>query len=150
MTDKSPLVDHNMLALGIQQPWAELIVRGLKTIEVRKVPVAKRGRILLYSSQRLSTLPMVQELAEQQRLSLQGLHTGCLVGSVELVHCRPCVAEDATKSLVPWSVMQGQYSWELANPERIDPPVPPRYLPYGMWFYPFIRKSVKSRNNRER
>jgi hypothetical protein len=38
-------------ALSIRQPWIDLILRGLKTIEVRDWNVARRGPILLHASQ---------------------------------------------------------------------------------------------------
>ena len=31
-------------ALSVKQPWATLLVHGLKTIEVRAWPTARRGR----------------------------------------------------------------------------------------------------------
>src|SRR5262245_61764820 len=34
----------NMFALSVKQPWASLLVHGLKTIEVRRWPTARRGR----------------------------------------------------------------------------------------------------------
>jgi hypothetical protein len=38
-------------ALSIRQPWIDLILRGLKTIEVRDWEVTRRGPILLHASQ---------------------------------------------------------------------------------------------------
>ena len=36
-----------MYALSIKQPWAALVVQGLKTIEIRRWPTARRGQILI-------------------------------------------------------------------------------------------------------
>ena len=37
-------------ALSVKQPWAALIVAGLKTIEVRRWPTGRRGRILIHAA----------------------------------------------------------------------------------------------------
>src|SRR5438046_2531913 len=37
-------------ALSIKQPWVDLILRGLKDIEVREWRVARRGPILVHAS----------------------------------------------------------------------------------------------------
>lgn len=51
--------DRERIALAIQQPWAELILRGIKTLEIRSQPTRQRGTILLYASKRVSALPAV-------------------------------------------------------------------------------------------
>ena len=38
-------------ALSVKQPWAALLAHGLKTIEVRNWPTARRGRVLLHAAQ---------------------------------------------------------------------------------------------------
>lgn len=37
-------------ALSIKQPWAALLVHGLKTIEVRRWATARRGRVLIHAA----------------------------------------------------------------------------------------------------
>ena len=39
-----------MRALTIRQPWAKLILRGIKTIEVRSRLTRVRGRVYIYAS----------------------------------------------------------------------------------------------------
>jgi hypothetical protein len=39
-----------MFALSLKQPWATLLVHGLKTIEVRRWPTARRERILIHAA----------------------------------------------------------------------------------------------------
>src|SRR6266446_3685372 len=39
-----------MYALSLKQPWATLVVTGLKTIEVRSWPTARRGPILIHAA----------------------------------------------------------------------------------------------------
>ena len=37
-------------ALSLKQPWAALLVAGRKSIEVRKWPTVRRGRILIHAA----------------------------------------------------------------------------------------------------
>jgi hypothetical protein len=37
-------------AISLKQPWAALLVHGLKTIEVRRWPTARRGPILIHAA----------------------------------------------------------------------------------------------------
>ena len=39
-----------MFALSLKQPWAALLAHGLKTIEVRRWPTARRERILIHAA----------------------------------------------------------------------------------------------------
>jgi hypothetical protein len=134
-------MDLHRIALGIQQPWAELILRGVKTLEVRSLNTQVRGRIYLYTSKRLSTLPAAREAAKNRGLAVDQLPCGLLVGSVELVGSRPAVSSDAEAACVPPGLLAGQWAWRFAAPERFSTPVPVRFLPYGVWFYPFRRRS---------
>ena len=90
-----PGIDPDRLALGIQQPWAELILRGWKTLEIRSLSTQVRGPIYLYASKRLSTLPAAGLAAAERGLDLETLPRGLLVGSVDVVGSRPTTAEDA-------------------------------------------------------
>src|SRR5262249_57357101 len=37
-------------ALSLKQPWAALLAHGLKTIEVRRWPTARRGKVLIHAA----------------------------------------------------------------------------------------------------
>src|SRR5262245_42396210 len=37
-------------ALSLKQPWPALLVHGLKTVEVRRWPTPRRGRILIHAA----------------------------------------------------------------------------------------------------
>jgi hypothetical protein len=76
-------------ALSLKQPWATLLVYGLKTIEIRRWPTARRGRVLIHASSvadtrqegwnLLNLLP--EELREKARLG------GGIVGAGEIMGC---------------------------------------------------------------
>jgi hypothetical protein len=132
--------DRALIALGIQQPWAELILRGVKTIEVRSQPSQIRGTIYLYASKKPSSLDAAATAMALHALDVDSLPKGLLVGTVEIVDSRPCTVADATASCVPNELLGGQQAWVLANPQRLATPLAVRFLPYGVWFYPFQRR----------
>lgn len=132
-------VDRTLPALALQQPWAELILRGRKTLEVRVMGVRRVGRILLYASKRLSNHPAAREVS--RTVDVAGLPTGVVVGSVEVTGSRPAQAGDAGRACVGPEDLEGMMVWELTRPERWEQPVVPEFLPYGVWFYPWGKNS---------
>ncbi len=129
--------DPHLLALGVRQPWAELILRGVKTIEVRSQKTQIRGVIHLYASRRISDLPEAREAAKRHGVEVARLPRGRIVGSVEICDCRPSEPTDAEAAQVSVDLLLGQQVWHLRHPLRFDPPVPISMPPYGIWFYPF-------------
>lgn len=74
-------------ALSVKQPWAALLVAGLKTIEVRRWPTARRGPVLIHAArvpdQRAEAWAHVpKEWLETAQL------LGGIVGVGELIDCR--------------------------------------------------------------
>jgi hypothetical protein len=73
-------------ALTLKQPWATLLANGLKTIEVRRWPTARRGRILIHASRipderAAAWVHVPRHLLEMARL------TGGILGAGEIVDC---------------------------------------------------------------
>jgi hypothetical protein len=141
MPRASSSIDPNLIALGIRQPWAELILRGIKTIEIRAVGTTKRGTILLYAAKKPADSPEAQYVAEQHSIDIDRLPLGKLVGTVEVVDSIPCIAADSAAACIPAAFLDGMHGWRLRNPQRLAKPVAVRFLPYGIWFYPFRRKN---------
>jgi hypothetical protein len=132
--------DPEIIALGVRQPWVELILRGIKTIEVRSQNTQVRGTIYLYAAKKYSDLPAADEAAREHRIDRESLPTGLLVGSVEISNSRPAEACDARAACVPSELLRQSFAWEFQNAQRFVQPIPVRYLPYGVWFYPFRRR----------
>lgn len=73
-------------ALSVKQPWAALIMQGLKTIEIRSWPTARRGRIYIHAGRIIDDRPQGWQLVgEQDKVAAQ--LTGGLVGTVEISDC---------------------------------------------------------------
>jgi len=107
-----------MRALSVRQPYVELILRGVKTVEYRSTPTTVRGRVLLYASR----IPGPAEAFSSAKLKPEGLVRGAVVGSVNVVACR--VGRDG-------------YEWDLTEPRRLPVPMIPDAKPQPIWFYPF-------------
>ena len=91
-----------MKALSVKQPWAELIARGEKTIEVRDWSAKHRGPLLIVSCKR----PNVWI-------------TGHAIAVVDLVDCRPMTRADEGAAL--GALQNGATAWVLENPRRVEP-----------------------------
>jgi len=133
--------DVELLALGIRQPWVELILRGIKTIEVRSLETNIRGPIYLYASKTIAKTPSALAAAQKHGIDVASLPMGQLTGTVEITDCCLCNRTDAAASCVSASELVGKKGWMLANPQRLEEPLRPRFLPYGVWFYPFRRRN---------
>ena len=76
------------VAISVKQPWAALIVAGLKTIEIRSWPTRRRGHVLIHAGKvpderpegwnRINT-PELREAAELR---------GGIVGVADLIECK--------------------------------------------------------------
>lgn len=144
MDKTSNVVKHpnrELIALGIRQPWAELILRGIKTIEVRSSHTRVRGPIYVYSSKKLADIPAAGKAVAEHRLDVAELPRGVLVGTIDIIDSRECRPADTTAACVPREVLKGRVGWHLANPQRLATPLGVRFLPYGVWFYPFHRRN---------
>ena len=75
-------------ALSIKQPWAALVVRGLKTIEVRRWPTGRRGRILIHAARVPDRREEAWKHVTGDLRSMAQLQGG-IIGAVELTECRP-------------------------------------------------------------
>ncbi len=112
-----------MRALSVRQPWAELIISGLKLFELRSRPTRVRGRIWIHAALRV----------EREWLTVAGMDeaqavTGALIGSVEIIDCMP-LNDHIVRELQAAGPFFGElsratgYVWRLAAPRRLDSPI---------------------------
>jgi hypothetical protein len=73
-------------ALSVKQPWAALLVHGLKTVEVRGWSTARRGRVLIHAG-RLSDRRAEAWARVPEPLRAAARLVGGIVGSAELTGC---------------------------------------------------------------
>jgi hypothetical protein len=87
MVDVTPPKPPTLYALSLKQPWATLLVHGLKTIEIRRWPTARRGRILIHAAKvsdqrREAWARLPTELRREAEL------VGGIIGVGDLTDCR--------------------------------------------------------------
>lgn len=106
-----------MKALSIRQPWAELIMLGIKDVENRSWATEHRGSLVIHAARALDvSKEELSEFGDEYGFDPNKLVYGALIGSVEVVDCTMKVTSD-------WHY-QGQYGWYLKNPKRLSEPVP--------------------------
>ena len=123
--------------ITVKQPWASLIVEGIKDIENRTWKTNFRGRILIHAGQ--NKLSPVRVLNEQQKAIVKSRmlwnecclpETGAIIGSVEIVDCvinHPSIWAEKTDLDSIHNHMFDPfytYNWVLANPIKLDTPIP--------------------------
>jgi len=102
-------------ALSVRQPWAWLIVNGLKNIENRPRRTHHRGPLLIHAGLSLDSYAKENIEWIERRYGVQiplDLDTGGIVGVVDVVDC---VESHGSRWFNP-----GNYGWVLANPRCLD------------------------------
>lgn len=101
-------------ALSVNQPFADMISKGIKNIEVRSRATKHRGNILIVSSKKVFD---GYEYNEEDRI-------GVSICRVELYDCKPlkeCSEEELTSTCLKRedlikALKSGHYAWFLKNP----------------------------------
>jgi predicted transcriptional regulator len=106
-----------MKTLSLKQPFAELVVSGKKTIELRKWNTKFRGKFLVHAS-------LNPDKRAMERFGLENLPLGKIIGRVELIEVKKYEDEkehkkDREKHLAEDS--WGNFGFILKNPKRIKP-----------------------------
>ena len=132
-----------MKAISIKQPWASLIVHGIKNIENRawKVPERYIGqRVLIHASGKPDKEPYML-FNDVQADAIDGSimdvcasyhQLSSIIGSVEITDCvinhHSIWAEKSLnkEGFIPihWDAIKPTYNWVLANPILFDKPIP--------------------------
>lgn len=94
-----------MKALSLKQPWANMIARGIKTIETRKWATEYRGDLLIVSSKNPPIPP-----------------AGCAVAIAEVYDLRPMTRGDEPAARC--EIYPRAQSWLLRNIRRLTRPFP--------------------------
>jgi len=113
-----------MKAITIQQPWAEMIARGLKRVENRSWRTSHRGPLAIHAGKSTAAMEMEnsEEWPERYGVALPQfgeLQFGAIIAVVEL---RDCVAlEDLQAKLRGHPFATGPWCWVLDGVERVEP-----------------------------
>ena len=112
-------------ALSFRQPWAELVLQGKKTLDLRTWSTRHRGPLAIYASQTVE-----KDACRVHGLDPDQLTTGAVIGLVDLVGMVELdqAAYDARESqhLSGRHFQEPLFGWELANPRPLAEPIPTR------------------------
>jgi len=113
---------ERIVAISVKQPWAALLVAGVKSVEVRTWQTNRRGRVLIHASKiadprpegwNLITTPQLQELADLR---------GGIIGVGDLADCvryaTPTAFEaavDQHRNAPEWFRPSGLYGFVFQN-----------------------------------
>ena len=126
-----------MRALSIRQPWAELILLGQKTIEVRSKATHLRERIYVYASKSRIEEREEARIAAQYGIDVGALPRGVLVGTVEITGCRPVEKSDSEAACFEIDDGTGFHAWVLDRPKRAEVLEKPTRQSRAWFFEPF-------------
>lgn len=143
-----------MKAITIKQPWASLIVDGIKDVENRTWNTNFRGRVLIHSASKSWIWNKVINYLTEERIVifekfgfngswLRNLPTGKIIGSVEIVNCiaKKMTGNDS-KSI--WAD-KGAYHWILRSPIKFDDPIEAKGK-LSFWDYEFDEGTFECTN----
>lgn len=157
---------NNMKAITIKQPWASLIVHGIKDIENRTWPCPKKyigQRVLIHAGASCLSWYKVQHYLTRAMSRAFGKHklngewvrhqpTSVIIGSVEIVDCvvnHPSIWAEYTPDYIVGinpkihEDMTGKkvtYNWVLANPIIYENPIKNVKGKLSFWDYPDINE----------
>jgi hypothetical protein len=124
-----------MKALNVDQPWAELIIRGRKTIELRKRRTQHRGLVAIRATQTVLA-PYCREFGLDPEILAQGAVLGT-VELIELIEMTPARFEELRDQHCSRLAYPGtwKWGWRLADPRPLSAPIRCGALP-GMFTLP--------------
>jgi activating signal cointegrator 1 len=118
-----------MLALTVRQPFASLIIEGVKSLEYRKRPIRLRGRIAIHAAAELASMDLI-EWARATHFPhmpigawleyVTALPLGAVLGTV-----RVCGTARADR-IRPAGPDGWFWAWRLQSPEAFPVPIPAR------------------------
>ena len=108
-----------MKCLSICQPFAELIIEGKKTIELRKWNTKFRGEFLVHAAKNI-----LEEDCRRMKISYKTLTTGAIIGKVNLVNVKKYESNkelkaDKTKHYSSSDFPNNKYGFILEKPKRL-------------------------------
>jgi hypothetical protein len=114
-----------------------LILLGHKTIEVRSKATHLRERIYVYASKNRIEAEEESRIAAQFGIDVDGLPRGVLVGTVEIVGCRPVEKSHSEAACFEINDGTGFYAWVLDRPKRAEVLEKPTRQSRAWFFDPF-------------
>lgn len=134
-----------MKAISLLQPWASLVVMGVKTIETRSWGTKYRGPILIHASKGKAGNIFAEEPAFKKYIKdFKTLPFGAIIGQaiitdvirIENLHLPDKLINKLTMEEKAFGdYTEGRYAWLLEEHKKFDTPIPARGT-LSIWEYP--------------
>jgi hypothetical protein len=113
-----------MRCLSISQPYADLIINGQKTIELRTWNTKFRGEFLVHAPIKVN-----KQACKRLRIDEGNLRKGVIVGKAELYNVKTYKSQeelksDYTKHFAGREYLNHRYGFLLKNPQPLRIPIP--------------------------
>jgi hypothetical protein len=142
-----------MKAISLWQPWASLLVCGVKKYETRSWATSYRGPIAIHAAT-LNPFRAIRDIPDEIILTMRGalktagiltpstdfriLPTGFVLATAALVECHEitysfrCSRINFADEEYFGDFTIGRYAWEFANMKMLDEPIPVKGR-QGLW-----------------
>lgn len=129
-----------MKTLSIKQPWASLIVLGIKDVENRSWSTDFRGKVYIHASKvpvkglwnNLNREQVHEAIKSNKIDNYTVLPYGAIIGTVEIA--------DIVKNYDSIWAEKNQYNWVLKNPVLFDKPIENVKGKMLLWDYIELKK----------
>ena len=113
-----------MRCLSVSQPYADLIIEGKKTIELRTWNTNFRGEFLIHAPLKVNI-----QACKRFRINERGFRTGVILGKVELYDVKIYksleeLKSDYKKHYAGKEYFHHWYGFLLKNPQQLKIPIP--------------------------
>lgn len=115
--------------LSVKQPFADLIVDGLKTVELRNWRTKHRGWVLIHASKTIDF--GYHEKWNDLITSSNSQQYGKIIGAAVLISCQK--SNDSLQKLALYDGSEYRYAWLLEDAQRLPKPVDYRGRP-GLFY----------------
>ncbi|WP_051319909.1 ASCH domain-containing protein [Planktothrix agardhii] len=150
-TGEPVATEEPLTVITLWQPWATLLIKGVKIHETRSWYTSHRGKILIHAAKRKINWCEIQlNLLEEiyPDITEWDYPLGAIVGEMELVNCRSMTATEgdynqkyfihvnsplyeSDRLTGNWS--DGRFAWEMRNPKPLS--IPNVKGKQGLWKY---------------
>lgn len=132
-----------MKCLSVSQPFADLIISGKKTIELRTWNTKFRGEFLVHTP-----LKIRKDACKRLKINEANLRTGVIIGKVEIYDVKRYnsskeLKDDSDKHLTSKDYFDHRYGFLLKNPQPLRIPIPCKG---SLGFFDVKLQSVPSKN----
>ena len=127
---------EQLKVISLLQPWATLVVTGVKKIETRSWQTGYRGKLLIHASTGKAGSIFSEELPFKKYIpDFKKLPFGCITGEVtltEVIHIEKLLMTDAMLNQLTMEekafgdYRAGRYAWLLEEAIQFKIPIPAR------------------------